>query len=75
MSETPIGDSILGPEDDVDEIGSEEFTGDVGNPDDLPAGGPGEDDDDGTAAETGAVIDDDEDPGTAVDDQPFNVTP
>lgn len=39
--------------------------------DDLPEAVASEVDEDGTAAETGAVLDDNEDPGVPLDDDPF----
>lgn len=70
MSE-PIPDEPL-DEDDLDEAAEDDEAGELGHPDQLPTPGPGEDDEDGTAEETGALVDEDEDPGVPLPDDPHN---
>lgn len=84
MTDTPIGDAVeqelfTDPEaagetadaDLTDEATDDDEAGELAPDDQLPDPGPGEADDDGTAEETGSVIDDDEDPGTPLPDDPF----
>lgn len=59
-------------EEDVDPADPDAiFDGLDAGEDDLPEAVASEVDEDGTAAETGAVLDDDEDPGVPQDDDPF----
>lgn len=70
--------AILDGDDDddpVDDIEPDDpnaiFDGLDATEEDLAPAAPGELDDDGTAAETGAVLDDDEEPGQPLPDDPF----
>lgn len=70
--------AILDGDDDddpVDDVESDDpdaiFDGLDATEEDLAPAAPGELDDDGTGAETGAVLDDNEDPGQPLPDDPF----
>jgi hypothetical protein len=79
MSETPIGDAVesevmdpvLDESYEEDPGAEDDEAGDTGDPDQLPEPGPGETDEGELTEDTGSLIDEDEDPGTPLEDDPF----
>lgn len=59
----------------VDDPADDDEAGETGNPDDLPDPGPGEAEEGELTEDTGALIDEDEDPGTPLPDEPHNPQP
>lgn len=54
----------------VDDPAEDDEAGETGTPDDLPEPGPGEAEEGELTEDTGALIDEDEDPGVALPDDP-----